>query len=155
MDIKHELNRAINIIMPMANMNCVEIQTTLNSYYIKGESQLLQQCLLNITKNCIEAMPEGGNLSISTNKEGSGKLVIKVKDTGKGMTDEQLARIGEPYFTTKGREGTGLGMMAAIQIISILNGTLEVKSVVNKGTEFTLYFPLINSSLNEVAITQD
>lgn len=57
------------------------------------------------------------------------------------MTAEQLRRIGEPFFTTKGREGTGLGMMAVIKIIDIMNGKLKVTSNLNEGTKFRIYFP--------------
>ncbi|MDQ1913908.1 ATP-binding protein [Paenibacillus sp. GD4] len=141
MDIKDQLQKAIHIISPLANMNCVEIESRLESYLIKGEPQLLQQCLLNLTKNCIEAMPDGGSLYIETKLQ-NGELVIVIADTGKGMTTEQLSRIGEPYFTTKGREGTGLGMMTAMRIIEMMRGKLTVSSHMKKGSTFTIRFPL-------------
>jgi two-component system, sporulation sensor kinase B len=139
-DLQRELNRAIDIIRPMANMNSVEIEATIDPSYIKGDTQLLQQCFLNITKNCIEAMPNGGNLIIGT-KEVNGEIVIEITDTGEGMTKEQLHRLGEPFFTTKGREGTGLGMMAVLKIIENMNGKLDVKSHIKKGTKFCISFP--------------
>ncbi|WNF35359.1 HAMP domain-containing sensor histidine kinase [Bacillaceae bacterium IKA-2] len=139
-DLKQELQQAINIITPMANMNCVEINTRIDRCYIKGEPQLLQQALLNITKNCIEAMPSGGSLFIET-KEMNSEIMIAITDTGKGMTEEQLYRLGEPYYTSKGLEGTGLGMMAAIQIIEMMNGKLVVTSHLNEGTQFKIHFP--------------
>ncbi|RXI98618.1 two-component sensor histidine kinase [Anaerobacillus alkaliphilus] len=154
-DIKQELERALNIITPLANMNCVEIDANLEqSYYIIGEAQLLQQCLLNIVKNCLEAMPEGGQLQISTSKL-SQEIMITITDNGQGMTKDQLSRLGEPYFTTKGREGTGLGMMTAIQIIKMMDGRLNVKSTVNKGTTFQITLPLQEVALNEVAATNN
>ncbi|MFA9555715.1 ATP-binding protein [Evansella sp. AB-rgal1] len=140
-DVKEELLRAVNIITPLANMNSIEIKTDIHSSFIVGETQLLQQCLLNITKNCIEAMPNSGLLTIET-QENNKELIIHVGDTGTGMSPEQLSRIGEPYFTTKGREGTGLGMMAAMQIIEILGGKLQVTSEVNEGTDFYITLPL-------------
>ncbi len=154
LDIKKELERAIEIIKPLANMNCVEIETNLNQSYIKGESQLLQQCLLNITKNCIEAMPESGRLHIRTIDKPD-QLVIEINDNGAGMTDEQLSRLGEPYFTTKGREGTGLGMMAAIKIIDLMRGKLQIRSKVNEGTSFTISFPLADLESEQVAATSE
>lgn len=141
-DLKQELNRAVDVITPMANMNCVDIETKLQSCYIKGDAQLLQQCFLNITKNCIEAMPDGGSLYIGTEKVDGG-IVVEIKDTGAGMTKEQLGRIGEPFYTTKGREGTGLGMMAVLKIIHMLNGKLNVTSNINEGTQFSVYFPCV------------
>ncbi len=149
-NISEELGRAINIITPLANMNCVEIDKQVESaYYIKGDSQLLQQCLLNIVKNCLEAMPQGGVLQINTSNHNR-ELLITVTDSGQGMTKEQLSRLGEPYYTTKGREGTGLGMMTALQIIKMLNGRLSVKSIVKKGTTFQIFFPLVDLHSSEV-----
>jgi two-component system sporulation sensor kinase B len=66
------------------------------------------------------------------------------------MTEEQLSRLGEPYFTTKGREGTGLGMAVAIRIIEAMNGKLHVTSKINEGTQFTVYFP----KLKDIIIQQ-
>lgn len=149
-DLKQELQKAINIITPMANMNCIEIVTKIDPHYFKGDPQLLQQGLLNITKNCIEAMPSGGILFIGT-KEKNNKIMIRITDNGKGMTNDQLLRLGEPYFTTKGGEGTGLGMMAAIQIIEIMNGKLEVTSRINEGTQFKIHFPKSSEKPAEVA----
>ncbi|MCT8137311.1 ATP-binding protein [Anaerobacillus sp. CMMVII] len=143
LDIKKELQRAIEIITPLANMNCVVIQTNLAQFFIKGESQLLQQCLLNITKNCIEAMPNSGKLQIIT-KKSNAEVMIEIIDNGKGMTQEQISRLGEPYYSTKGQEGTGLGMMAVMKIIELMNGRLNVISKVNQGTSFQIHLPLVN-----------
>ncbi|MDE5414803.1 ATP-binding protein [Alkalihalobacterium chitinilyticum] len=142
LNVKVELERTIQIITPLANMNGVEIVTKLESYFTEGETQAFQQCLLNLTKNCIEAMPDGGKLYIET-KEENGDLVIVISDNGKGMTKEQVSRLGEPYFTTKGREGTGLGMMAAINIIETMAGKLSVTSKVNEGTNFHIRLPIV------------
>ncbi|WP_084787511.1 sensor histidine kinase [Anaerobacillus alkalidiazotrophicus] len=144
MNIKDELLRAINIIMPLANMNSIEVEHKIGTFFIKGDPQLLQQILLNITKNCIEAMEGNGKLIIQTTEE-SGRLTIEITDNGQGMTEEQLSRLGEPYFTTKGGEGTGLGMMVTFRIVEIMKGKLTVTSKVNEGTTFYISFPLVNS----------
>ncbi|WP_445490198.1 ATP-binding protein [Niallia sp. 03133] len=142
LNIKKELLKIVDIITPLANMNSIVIQTSIHPFFIKGESQLIQQCLLNICKNCIEAMPQSGILTIET-IENNKKLTITISDTGLGMTKEQMARIGEPYFTTKGRAGTGLGMMAAMQIINSLQGKLHIESKLEEGSIFTIQFPII------------
>lgn len=142
LNVMEELERAITIITPLANMSCVEIHTNIDPYYIEGNSQLFQQCLLNITKNSIEAMKDNGTLTISTKKDRN-YLVIEIKDTGIGMSEAQLARLGEPYFSTKGERGTGLGMMAVLHIIELLKGKYRVHSKVNEGTTFMLYFPIV------------
>jgi two-component system, sporulation sensor kinase B len=117
---KEILCKTIPIITPLANFNSVTIDMkTENNYYFEGEEQIFQQCLINIMKNCIEAMPNSGTLSVKTEEKGSRFLII-IADNGCGMTKEQLSRLGEPYFTTKGREGTGLGMMAAFKIIETM-----------------------------------
>ena len=140
LNVKEELQRTINLIKPLANMNGVEIETDLQDLYIKGEEQLFQQCLLNITKNCIEAMHNSGTLKIETTQKNNDLLLV-ISDNGKGMTKEQLSRLGEPYFTTKGREGTGLGMMVAMNIVETMNGDLRVQSELNKGTTFYIRVP--------------
>ncbi|MBP3949856.1 HAMP domain-containing histidine kinase [Bacillus sp. YZJH907-2] len=143
-NVKEEVEAIIEIITPLANMNGVEIVKQIDHFMIYGEKQMFQQCLINITKNCIEAMPEKGKLVIKTKSEENG-LVLVISDNGKGMTEEQLSRLGEPYFTTKGREGTGLGMLTVIKIIELLNGKLNVTSKVNEGTNFYIHLPISES----------
>ncbi|OIJ11623.1 hypothetical protein BKP35_11835 [Anaerobacillus arseniciselenatis] len=150
LNLKKEFQRAIDMIKPMANMNSVEITTKIESCYIKGQSQLFQQCLLNILKNCIEAMPESGELSIETKKDK--KLVyIIIEDNGHGMSKEQLVRIGEPYFTTKGSGGTGLGMMTVKRIVDMLDGRIHISSELNKGTRFEISIPVVESEKGQSA----
>jgi two-component system, sporulation sensor kinase B len=144
LNVKTEIERVIDILRPLANMSSVEIQTSLIPFNVKGEREKFQQCLLNIMKNAIEAMPNGGLLDIyvSLNKN---NILIRISDTGVGMTREQLERLGEPYFTTKGTKGTGLGMMVVYRIIESMNGTIQITSEVNKGTQVSIYLPLIQS----------
>ncbi|WP_227936294.1 sensor histidine kinase [Alkalihalobacillus deserti] len=139
-DVKEELSHLKDLLSPLANMNSITIETELHSFKIEGERQLFQQCLLNIAKNCIEAMPESGVLTIKVMNE-IHKVNIEVSDTGMGMSEEQIARIGEPYFTTKGRNGTGLGMLSAIRIVETMKGTMKISSELNKGTTFIITFP--------------
>lgn len=139
-ELKEELTRTIDVITPMANMNCVDIKTKMESCFIKGDPQLIQQCFLNIAKNCIEAMPNGGDLFIRTG-ELDGHVIVEITDNGEGMTSEQLQRLGEPFFSTKGREGTGLGMMAVLKILKMMNGKLDVTSNRDEGTKFRISFP--------------
>ncbi|MDT8860397.1 ATP-binding protein [Alkalihalobacillus sp. MEB130] len=145
---KEEIERTLQIVMPLANMNGIEVKSNVTDLSFVGEEQQFQQCLLNITKNCIEAMPNKGKLTIET-KEDNGQLLIVITDNGKGMSKEQLARIGEPYFTTKGREGTGLGLLVSMRIIESMSGKLQVKSEVNKGTSFSIWLPMVEEKAKE------
>lgn len=141
LDVKLELEQIINILLPTANQNSVHFSTQFSSRsIIKGDRQKFRQCMLNIIKNGIESMPEGGYLSIVLLKERN-HISIEIKDTGTGMTKSQLNRLGEPYYSTKGSNGTGLGTMVAFSIIRALGGTVEVKSDLGRGTTFLIKFP--------------
>jgi two-component system sporulation sensor kinase B len=96
--------------------------------------------MVNILKNGAEAMPKGGTLSISC-FEKQNEVNITISDTGIGMTHEQIDRLGEPYYSTKGSNGTGLGMMVSHGIIRAMNGKIFTKSEVGKGTTFRITFP--------------
>jgi two-component system, sporulation sensor kinase B len=139
---KDELNQIIKSLQPLANMNSVEV-TALNTdfCYILGDKNRFRQCFLNIIKNSIEAMPNGGNLTISTDFIHN-EVKIRVSDSGIGMTTEEVNRLGEPYFSTKGKKGTGLGLMVSFSIIRELKGTMKINSKVGKGTEFSVTFPV-------------
>ncbi len=104
---------------------------------------------LNLIKNGIEAMPNGGTLNISSSISNN-KVIIRIEDSGIGMSQEQINRFGEPYFSTK-TKGTGLGTMVAVKIIETMQGSLRIRSVVNKGTTLTITFPKCsqNSSDNK------
>jgi len=107
-----------------------------------GNELLLHQSILNLIINAYQAM-EGkeGSLIISGNKE-DGKVVIRVKDTGKGIPKEYIDKVFDPFFTTKGSgKGTGLGLAIVKQIVEDNGGNIQFESVEGKGTTFTLTFP--------------
>ncbi|MGK9185598.1 DUF4084 domain-containing protein [Priestia filamentosa] len=138
-----ELQHAVTIVTPLANMNTVQIQLPLphdEDGFILGDRQKLQQCLINVLKNGIEAMPNGGKLQVLLHHHHS-DLQIDIHDSGKGMTQEQINRLGEPYFTTK-EKGTGLGMMVSFSIVKGMKGSINVTSEPQKGTCFSIKFPL-------------
>ncbi|WJE55065.1 HAMP domain-containing sensor histidine kinase [Bacillus cereus] len=140
--IDQELKRVISMMMPLCNMNSINVSEELVTGSIIGNTQHFQQCFLNLIKNSIEAMPNGGTLSVHSSTF-ENKIIIVIKDSGIGMTQEQINRFGEPYFSTK-TKGTGLGTMVAVKIIETMNGTLNINSIVNKGTTLTITFPQNN-----------
>ncbi|PEY38368.1 two-component sensor histidine kinase [Bacillus cereus] len=140
--IDQELKRVISMMMPLCNMNSINVSEELVTGSIIGNTQHFQQCFLNLIKNSIEAMPNGGTLSVHSSIF-ENKIIIVIKDSGIGMTQEQINRFGEPYFSTK-TKGTGLGTMVAVKIIETMNGTLNINSIVNKGTTLTITFPQNN-----------
>jgi len=109
---------------------------------VKGIEHQLQQVFLNLFLNARDAMPRGGWLTVSTRVDGA-YVVAEVSDTGSGIPSEHLARIYDPFFTTKaiGR-GTGLGLSITYGIVREHDGTMRVDSAVGQGTRFTLTLPL-------------
>lgn len=102
----------------------------------------VQQVLLNLISNSLDAMPHGGRLTITTSKEDS-HLRISVKDTGHGIPRENLKRIFEPFFTTKAEgRGSGLGLAICQQIVKAHGGRIEVASAPDQGTEFRILLPV-------------
>lgn len=99
----------------------------------------LKQVFLNLVKNGIEAMPNGGELRVFTNIH-ENNVEISFQDTGVGIPEEKLMKIGEPFYTTK-ENGNGLGLMVSFKIIESHNGSVYIESEVNKGTTFNIVLP--------------
>ncbi|MBM7662660.1 two-component system sporulation sensor kinase B [Bacillus mesophilus] len=142
LNIQNEIINVVSILTPLANNANVQINVSMMDGWIIGEKTKFQQCLINILKNSIESMATGGCLFITVLRD-EDSVIIKIEDHGSGMTSTQMARLGEPYFSTKVK-GTGLGMMVVYRIIETMRGTISVKSEVGKGTVFTLIFPSTN-----------
>jgi len=102
----------------------------------------IQQVFINILLNAIEAMPQGGTLTVSSVVEDE-MAAVRFTDTGIGIPEENLPKILDPFFTTKEQgRGTGLGLSVSYGIIERHRGKLEVKSRVGKGTTFTVKLPI-------------
>ncbi len=108
---------------------------------VAGDAAELREVLTNLIFNAVDAMPEGGLLDFKTHSE-DGHVILQVSDTGTGMSEEVRQRCLEPFFTTKGDRGTGLGLAMVFGIIERHGGTLGIESVLGKGTTFTLRFPV-------------
>jgi two-component system, sporulation sensor kinase E len=100
----------------------------------------LQQVLVNLIKNAIQAMTKGGTLSLQTG-EGADGVWVSIADTGGGIPQEQINRIFEPFFTTK-EKGSGLGLMIVQRIVRAHGGRIELESQVGRGTTFRIWLPL-------------
>ena len=108
---------------------------------ISGDADRLRQVFLNLFNNSLDALPEGGEIIISTEKQ-NGKIFIRFADNGTGMSEETRANIFQPMFTTKGRgRGTGLGLAVVKQILIEHSAEIQAASEIEKGTIFTLSFP--------------
>ena len=112
----------------------------------------LRELLTNLIFNAVDAMPEGGTLRLHTRLEPSpgsetitesdGILVLEVADTGTGMSEETRRRCLEPFFTTKGDEGTGLGLAMVYGTVQRHGGVIDLRSTLGEGTTFILHLPL-------------
>ncbi|WP_066316508.1 ATP-binding protein [Bacillus sp. FJAT-29814] len=141
LNVKSELKQIISIVQPLANQNSVAISTEFAVLgNIKGDQQKFRQCFVNVLKNSIEAMPNGGSLMVLTEYSHDFVSII-ITDTGIGMTTEQLERLGEPFYSTKGKNGTGLGMMVVYSIVRAMEGFISVESELGAGTTFQFKFP--------------
>lgn len=120
--------------------------------FINANSDRLQQAFINLINNALDAMPDGGELAITARgragAEGREQVVLEVKDTGMGMTEEVAAHIFELMFTTKRRgHGTGLGLVIVHQVMREHKGVIEVASQPGEGTLFRLIFPAVVDTL--------
>ncbi|MBU8850300.1 MAG: PAS domain S-box protein [Desulfobacterales bacterium] len=128
------------------------IEMSLNPYTgdrlnILGNEQELSQVMVNLVINACHAVDGKGNIDITTQKTGTDKILIMVKDNGKGIGKENLSRIFDPFFTTKPvGQGTGLGLSVGYGIIKRHQGDIRVKSSKGKGTQFIISLPADRTS---------
>jgi two-component system, sporulation sensor kinase B len=141
-NLEKEWDYTKNLIMPYATMHQVDVRYSFNnSLHLKYDRNQIQQCFINLFKNGIEAMKEsgGGTLSIDISEKKK-NIVIRIQDTGVGMTKEEISRLGKPYFSTK-EEGTGLGMLMVYSTINKVKGNVEVESEKGHGSTFYITIP--------------
>ena len=139
-DLTKVIQDAVNIISSYATLKNIEIVSVIEpSLTMMGDKYELQQALLNIMKNGIEAMEGKNTLEIYAFNKNQ-HIQIVVKDHGCGMPPERIKQLGTPYYSTK-EKGTGLGLTVSFEIIRKMHGKVDIKSRVNHGTTFTLTFP--------------
>jgi two-component system nitrogen regulation sensor histidine kinase NtrY len=115
---------------------------------IEADQELLHRALSNLVLNAMDAMPQGGTLTLRTQKN-DGKVRIEVSDTGSGLTPEECERIFTPYYTSK-QHGTGLGLAIVQSVVSDHGGQISVKSEPARGTTFVIDFPQSKDSLQRM-----
>lgn len=144
MNVGFQLQRVVNIIQSYALNHHVEMKTEiLDNCWIYANPQKLNQSFINILKNAIESMPNGGTVWITCTAVNYGYIEITIKDQGIGMSKKQMERLGSPYYSLK-ESGTGLGMMVTFQIVRSFKGEIQVQSEEGKGTEFIIRLPQEN-----------
>lgn len=140
--INEIIETSINLIQydkKAKNINIVkELSPSLPVITIDGNQ--LSQVFINLTLNAIDAMPDGGTLTIRSMLR-KDNVVVQFEDTGTGIAQDELPKIFDPFYTTK-EKGTGLGLAVSYNIIKKMNGTLSVESELGKGTTFTITIPI-------------
>ncbi|WP_043932116.1 ATP-binding protein [Bacillus sp. EB01] len=141
-EITGVLNDVVTLINTQSILNNVEIVTDFEPKMptIICEENQLKQVFINLLKNSIEAMPDGGKIHISSRNVKDGEIMVKITDEGVGIPEERMETLGEPFYTTK-EKGTGLGLMTCFKIIEGHNGKLIISSHVGEGTSIVILLP--------------
>jgi signal transduction histidine kinase len=140
------------LIETQAESAGVSIDVECDDAAIEADSELIQQVLLNVFRNGIQAMPQGGRLRVecmkdAVRKEGRDFAALRVSDTGVGIEPESLPNIFDPFFTTKEvGQGTGLGLPISSRIVEEHDGWIEAANGADGGAVFTIYLPQVGSS---------
>ena len=120
---------------------------------LMGNAAELREVLTNLIFNAVDAMPQGGTMSFRTSAA-NGRIEIQVVDTGVGMSKEECARCLEPFFTTKGELGTGLGLASVYGFVQRYGGAIRVESEKGKGAVFTLTLPASDAQIDRTQAIQ-
>jgi signal transduction histidine kinase len=158
-DINRTVKDAVRLVEHQISVSGIKITQmyALESapIFIKGNTNQIQQVMLNLMLNAQHSMESKGTLTVSTHfDEKNQRVMIVVSDTGCGMSGEVQARIFEPFFTTKGvGKGTGLGLSVSIGIVKDHRGAIEVESEVGKGSTFTISLPCDENALGKAEAT--
>ncbi len=143
--VKEVLQQTVKLIRNQLMIAGVKLEMNIpdDTPFIGGSLHNLEQVFLNLFLNAIQAMPDGGKLTVHVRETEDGYVAVDVRDTGTGIKPEALEKIFDPFYTTKpaGR-GTGLGLSIVYGIIKKHGGYVEVKSQVNVGTTFSVYIPI-------------
>jgi len=140
-DLSIVLKEVCTVLEAYAIKNGVDLKHWLHqSIIVQSDRNQLKQVFVNIIKNAIEATPNGGYVDVRLTEKSS-KAIITISDNGKGMSQEELDKIGTLFYTTK-EFGTGLGTSVAISIIEKMNGKIHYSSEIGKGTTVEIHVPI-------------
>lgn len=162
LDVRDEIEKTLELVHYHLRKHGISIERDYDPRVplIHADRQQLRQLLLNLLTNASDAMPEGGTLTLRVGLEGScgdpadggrgGRVTVEVADTGVGIAPENLARVQEPFFTTKPEgKGTGLGLAICRRIVSEHRGSLEIASQVGRGTTVRITLPVAARSSDQ------
>ncbi|HVO93504.1 MAG TPA: ATP-binding protein [Terriglobales bacterium] len=143
-DVERIIQKTVDLVQNHAGKNHVDVTTRVADALprIYADAQQLQQVLLNLSLNAVDAMPRGGKLVVAAAADDPDRLTLSVSDTGIGIEADVLPRIFQPFFTSKKRRGLGLGLPICDRIVRSHGGKIDVDSEPGHGTTFIIHLPL-------------
>ncbi|CAH0204058.1 Sporulation kinase A [Peribacillus sp. Bi96] len=142
-DLKESCNHVVTLLETNAVLNNIQIHKNYDTepIFLYFDENQIKQVLINMIKNSIESMPNGGNIFVSV-YEKNGEVYVSILDEGEGIPENSLKKVGEPFFTTKS-SGTGLGLSVCFKIIEKHGGKVFITSELKKGTKIVCVFPAV------------
>ena len=140
-NLREVIDEALLLATPMIDSHAVRITSRLDetASTLWGDEGMLRQVVLNLVLNAVQAMPDGGDLTLSSFEIDAAHVALRITDTGRGILPGDRTRLFDPFFTTRA-DGTGLGLAIAHNIMLAHGGSIDVESEVGKGSTFSLIF---------------
>jgi signal transduction histidine kinase len=141
LSLKGLFEEKLSFLQPLLNDKHVHLRKAFDADLppVLGDPEQLWEAFLNVIRNAVDAMPDGGNLTVNTKKNGT-KALVSISDDGRGMTREEARNLFVPFFTTKS-DGTGLGPAHAQQIVNEHGGKIDCTTSLGKGSTFSIELP--------------
>jgi two-component system NtrC family sensor kinase len=154
-DVNEVIAKTLDLLSGRLNQEKVEAKGDVDPDIpsIDADPQQLQQLLINLCSNSLDAMSGGGVLSIVARPVSPEGLAIRVTDNGFGIDEDNLSKIFQPFFTVKKRRGLGLGLAICDRIVNAHGGSIEVESRAGEGTTFTIHLPLKRTAQPQNTLT--
>jgi signal transduction histidine kinase len=154
-DVLQPLRETLALVQGVAEASSVQIREEFDGMpiLVTMDPNEIKQVFINIVNNALQAMPQGGELKIRANVDRQGEAVIEFSDTGDGIPEEDVKKIFEPFFSTKGEgRGTGLGLSISERIIHNHSGRIEVESAAGRGATFRVFLPRVQAASPEEVV---
>ena len=143
-DLTQVIDRCVRLVQHKMDMGNIQLNLGLGEELpnVRCDPNQIEQVVLAMVINAIDAMPQGGNLWISTRQHSATALELVIRDDGMGIPEEHMAHMFEPFYTTKESGGSGLGLAISQNIVERHGGSIAVQSAVGQGTTFTILLPV-------------
>jgi signal transduction histidine kinase len=139
-DISEVVRNVFTLITPQAQARSVSLEVDGPPVHVQADEDLLRQAILNLAQNALDAMPDGGRLHVSIQRNGDGFCRLEIADTGAGISSEHRDKIFKLYFTTKSN-GTGIGLAQVFRAVQLHGGAIRLDSEPGQGAKFTIDLP--------------